>query len=131
MSRPGQFGRWIWLWAACYVVLVSVIAWSMFAARRWAVAELASPAAQSDWQAWREDVKRQQTESAPVRLRVPQSPEPPAAVLLRDYFGVLMTATVVLSSFLFWVVAWLASGAVAAKTADKQTPTHAGREAGG
>ena len=115
MSRPRQFGRWIWLWAACYVVLVGLIAWSMFAARRWAMAELASPAAQGDWQAWREDVKRQQTESAPVRLRVPKSPEPPAEVLLRDYFGVLMTGALVLSSFLFWVVAWFASGALTAK----------------
>ena len=77
-----------------------------------------------------EDVKRQQTESAPVRLRVPKSPEPPAAVLLRDYFGVLITGVVVLSSFLFWVVVWLASGALATSAADKQTRTHAGGETG-
>lgn len=115
MSHPRQFGRWIWLWAACYVVLVGLIAWSMLAARRWAMAELASPAAQGDWQAWREDVQRQQSESAPVRLRVPKSPEPPAEVLLRDYFGVLTTGALVLSSFLFWVVAWFASGALTAK----------------
>jgi len=123
MSRPGQFGRWIWLWLACYFVLMGVIVWSMLAARQWALAELASPQANNDWQAWREDVKRQQTESGPVRLRVPKSPEPPAAVLLRDNFAVLFAGAVVLSSFLFWVVAWFLTGAWTADGADSDKET--------
>lgn len=116
MTRIGHIGRWIWLWVACYVVLLGVVAWSMFAARQWAAAQLASPQAHNDWQAWRDDVKRQQAESGPVRLRVPKSPEPPAAVLLRDNFVVLFVGAIVLSSFLYWVVAWFASGALKAAT---------------
>jgi hypothetical protein len=111
MSRQGQFGRWIWLWAACYVALLGLTVWWLFAARREALREAALPGANLQWEAWREDVRQEQTKPALVQRRVPASDEPPATILLRDYFGVMLAGAVVLSSFLYWVVAWFVTGA--------------------
>lgn len=115
MNRRGGFGRWIWLGAALYAVLVCLVVWSMFAARRWALAELSTPAAIGNWEAWREDVRRQQDEPTSVRRRVPKSPEPPAMVVLRDYFAASLTGAVVLSSVLFWIIAGMTIGVLTAE----------------
>jgi hypothetical protein len=36
--------------------------------------------------------------------------EPPALVLMRDYFEVSLAGALVFSSILFWVVAWFVTG---------------------
>ena len=64
----------------------------------------------ADWQAWREDVRQQQTNPGPVKRRVPKSDEPPALVLMRDYFAVLMVGAVLFSSLLYWIMAWFVTG---------------------
>jgi hypothetical protein len=98
------------VWLACYIVLIGIVVWSLMAARRWALAELATPKAVSAWQKWRDDVRREQTEPSPVRRRVPKSDEPPALVLMRDYFEVCLVGAILFSSVLYWVIAWLVSG---------------------
>jgi hypothetical protein len=118
MPRPRLFGRWIWLWLACYVLLMAAAIWWLVAARGDALAESAAPEGQSDWQTWREDVERQQSEPTPVRRRVPESIEPPAVVLLRDHFGAILAGSLVLTSVLYWVTAWMVSGALAAKSSE-------------
>jgi hypothetical protein len=41
---------------------------------------------------------------------VPQSGEPPALVLMRDYFSVSLIGALVFSTALYWVIAWLVTG---------------------
>lgn len=106
--RPGL---WLWLWMAGYSTLMCAIVMSLVFARRWATAELAKPQSVGDWQAWRADVERQAEQPGTVQRRVPKSAEPPALVLLRDHFGVLLTGAVLFSSLLYWVMAWFLVGA--------------------
>ena len=83
---------------------------AMFEARRWSLAQLGTPKAQSDWQAWREEVRQEQSRPGPVERRVPESSEPPALVMMRDHFAVSMVGAILFSSMLYWVVAWLVMG---------------------
>ena len=102
--------------AAGYVVLMGVVVWSLLSARHWALAELGTPQSIEQWEAWREDVRQQQTERGPVRHRVPKSAEPPALVLMRDYFAVSLIGAVVFTTLLYWVLAWLIIGILGCAT---------------
>ena len=109
IAREGRQGCWWRLGGACYLILLLVIASSLFSARRWALAELATREALGDWETWRQDV-REQAQAAPVHRRVPSSTEPPMLVLLRDHFAVMMSGAILFSSVLFWITAWLMAG---------------------
>jgi len=95
-----------------YALLILLVVWSLISARDWALAELATPRSIEQWQAWREDVREQQTEPGPVRRRVPKSAEPPALVLMRDYFGVSLMGAILFITVLYWVIAWFVMGIV-------------------
>jgi hypothetical protein len=110
MGVSGRFGRWLWLWGIGYAVLMGIVVWSLFAARDWARAELATPESIAAWEAWREDVRAEQGRPTPVQRRVPKSAEPPALVLTRDYFRVSLAGAILFSSALYWVLAWFVSG---------------------
>ncbi len=89
------------------------IAALMLRARSWALDELATPQARTQWQAWRQAVAEDnQAESAAVRRRVPQSTEPPALVLLRDYFAVILGGALFFGTLLFLVTVALFRGAL-------------------
>lgn len=102
--------RW---WIVGYVTLLCIVLVSMFVARDRAIARLSTPKSLADWQAWREDVRRQQDQPAPVERRVPKSGEPPALVLMRDYFAVSLFGAVLFASALYWVMAWFVIGVFA------------------
>jgi hypothetical protein len=97
-------------WLALYALLVITVMWSLFTVRHWALAELAKPKSISDWQAWREDVRDQQSQPGPVKRSVPKSAEPPALVLMRDYFGVSLAGAIIFTTVLYWVIAWFVIG---------------------
>ncbi len=48
------------------------------------LAELAAPAVQADWDAFRDAMREQSDRSGPVQRKVPKSAEPPDLVWLRD-----------------------------------------------
>ena len=96
-----------------YVILMGTVIWSLVAARQWALRELTTRQSVRDWQAWRADVRRQQTEPGPVRLRVPKSAEPPALVLMRDYFAVCVVGALLFVTLLYWISAWFVAGIIA------------------
>lgn len=112
MAKERRARRWFWWWVACYALLMAAIVWSLVSARRWALAELATAKSVGDWQAWRNDVRQSQGLPGPVERRVPKSIEPPALVLMRDYFGVSLAGAVLFGTVLFWVVVWFVTGAV-------------------
>jgi hypothetical protein len=95
---------------AGYLLLIGIIIWSVMAARHWAFTELATPEASREWETWREDERRQETQTGPVRRRVPKSAEPPALVLMRDYFAVSLVGAVTFMTLLYWVIAWFVWG---------------------
>jgi hypothetical protein len=106
--------RWPWVSGIGYVLLLAAVLWALLAAREWALTVAASPQSLREWQAWRQDVEQQRTERVPVQRRVPKSIEPPALVLMRDYFAVCLVGAIVFSSLLYWVVAWFIHGISAA-----------------
>jgi hypothetical protein len=109
MLNPSSFRRWL-PWCIVYVlVLVAAVA-AMRKARDWAVVRLSTPKSIADWQAWRDDVQRQQGQTGPVQRRVPKSAEPPALVMMRDHFGVSLAGVVLFGTILYWVVAWFVLG---------------------
>jgi hypothetical protein len=63
------------------------------------------------WQNWREDEKQRQTNPGSVARSVPKSEEPPALVLMRDYFKVSLAGATFFSSLLYWIMAWFVTGA--------------------
>ena len=102
--------RWLRWWIAGYAAMLGVVTWSMFVARDQAIERLSTPQSVAHWQAWREDVRQQQTEPGPVQRRVPKSGEPPALVLMRDYFAISLLGAILFSTALYWVIAWFVIG---------------------
>jgi hypothetical protein len=91
-------------------MLIGGIAITMLWTRESKIRELSSPQSLADWRTWREDVRQQLTQGGPVERRMPKSEEPPALVLWRDYFGVIVAGAVLFTSVLCWVIAWFVMG---------------------
>ena len=108
-----QLVLWRSKWTLVYAVFILAIVALVFGARRWAMRELSTSQARQRWSAWREDVKQQRDPQAPsVHRRVPRSAEPPALVLMRDYFVVCLMAAIGFCSLLFGITVWLLAGAI-------------------
>ena len=73
---------------------------------------MSSPKSISDWKKWREEQLRSGVEAH----RVPKSYEPPALVLMRDHFAILVAGALLFSSLLYWVIAWFITGMVKTET---------------
>jgi hypothetical protein len=110
MNSPEQTAHWWRWWMVGYIVLVCAVVGTMLWLRQSAVPDLSSPRSISDWQAWQKDVREQQTKPGPVERRVPKSNEPPALVLMRDFFAVIMVGALLFSSLLYWIMAWFVTG---------------------
>jgi hypothetical protein len=110
MDSPQPVVHWWRWWTLGYVVLVCVVVGTMLWLRQSAVPDWSSPKSVSDWQAWQQDVREQQAKHGPVERRVPKSDEPPALVLMRDFFAVMMVGALLFSSLLYWIMAWFVTG---------------------
>ena len=99
-------------WLAAYVAVIALVVGGVSYMRIVAMAVYGTPQAQSEWDTWREDVKGLEQQPYPVKRRVPKSAEPPALVLMRDYFGVCLTIAIVLSTVLFGTFMVLVRGAM-------------------
>ena len=107
--------KWLW-WGISYAALAVAVAGAMFWVRQRVVTQSATPESIADWQSWRDDVSRQQENPGPVQRRVPKSDEPPALVLMRDYFGVSLVGAVFFTSLLYAVGSWFVAGALSSST---------------
>jgi hypothetical protein len=109
LAKPRSRLAW---WISGYAVLVIGLVTTMLWQRQKVLLEYSTPAALAEWAAWRTDVEKEQANPGPVTRRVPKSVEPPALVLMRDYFGISLTGAVFFTSILYWIVAWFVSGAL-------------------
>jgi len=57
-------------------------------------------------------VTNQQTNPGPVKRDNTKSEVPPALVLMRDYFVVSLVGATFFTSLLYWIMAWLVTGAI-------------------
>jgi hypothetical protein len=67
--------------------------------------------AQAEWNTWREDATKMAEQPSVVKRRAPKSAQPPALVLMRDYFAVCLGGALVLSTVLFGTFMMLVRGA--------------------
>jgi hypothetical protein len=104
-ARPGFWAnrKANWLWLAAYLACVAAVVLLMREARRSTLEALSTPQAKAEWQAWRES-EPNTTDQGPVKRRAPSSSEPPALVLLRDHYGVMLAGAVLFGSLLFAAV---------------------------
>ncbi|HEX3601685.1 MAG TPA: hypothetical protein VHU84_16145 [Lacipirellulaceae bacterium] len=103
---------WLFAWMIGYVALATIVVGSMLWERHAVLQDFGTPEAIANWRAWRGDVAEHQAEPGPVQRQVPKSDEPPALVLMRDYFKVSMVGAVFFTSLLYWIMAWFISGAL-------------------
>jgi len=99
-------------WIIGYLGLMILIIAALFHYRQVAVAALASPAAQADWQAWKQaEEDRSRDPDALVRRKPPRSDEPPHLVLLRDHFPAVLGSLLLITSFFYGFLALTLRGA--------------------
>jgi hypothetical protein len=103
----------LWL-AAVAAPPVALVAW-----RDRRLAEVASPEAQAEWDAFRADMRRQSGRDGPVQRKVPRSAEPPELVWLRDYLFLAIAAWITLVGVLGGFLAAMALGLARAASAAK------------
>jgi len=89
------------IWLVCYFAMINGIVVSLVRVRERVLTEMSTPEARQKWQDWREEARRQTTGEGPVQRRMPSSPEPPALVLMRDRFAMVVTAGIVFSTVFF------------------------------
>lgn len=106
-AKPRNRLAW---WISGYAVLVVGIVAVMFWQQQKVMREYSTQAALAAWNVWCEDVQKEQANPGPVTRRVPKSIEPPALVLMRDYFGVSLVGAVFFTSILFWIIVWFVAG---------------------
>jgi hypothetical protein len=104
--------KYLLITATVYAIVLSALVWSLFVLRQSVLSNFSSIDARGDWQTWRSDVEHEQQQPQTVARRVPKSAEPPALVLMRDYFVTCLVGTVLFVSLLYWVFAALAIGAI-------------------
>ncbi len=103
--------RWTWqngIWLAVYLGWMAFVVVYLLQFRQQQIAEFSTAQSQQDWQVWRNDPV--QNAAAPVQRRPPKSAEPPALLLLRDHFDVVMAAAVVFGTALFGMLMFAVRG---------------------
>lgn len=87
-------------WLVAYLAMIIFIVAGLRNYRASAVTHFSTESATSKWQNWRAAAK-EIGERGPVEREAPQSPEPPALVLMRDHFAACLGISLLLSSCLF------------------------------
>lgn len=129
-TDPSGRGRWVRRTTTAFLVAWCVaLVGPPLALLRWRearLAELADPAAQANWDVFRDDMRRQSGREGPVQRKVPRSAEPPERVWLRDYIGLAITAWVTLTGVLGGFLGLTLRGLI-----DARPPPAGERPAGG
>jgi len=94
-----------------YLAFVALPPLGLSMVRERLLAWQSSPAAQQEWDRFRDAMREESTGEGPVKRKVPKSAEPPLKVWLRDYFALAIGAWVLFGSVVFLVTGMLARGA--------------------
>jgi hypothetical protein len=97
-------------WTAGYILMMSAVTVGMAIWRQNTLADMATPEAQSAWNDWRNKAAEQSGTAGPVQRTIPKSPQPPALILMRDYFVACLIGVIVPLSALYAFIAWVACG---------------------
>jgi hypothetical protein len=108
--------------AAYLIMLVSVIV-LVVQARSTTLRDMDTPEAHAQWQRWRE-AEPNQSASGPVLRRPPSATEPPALLLMRDHFAVVMSGSVIFSSLLFAAIMMAVRGVFSTRRGGRTTSEH-------
>lgn len=117
---------------ACWLVVVIAPPVMLARVRGTWLEDLDRPQRQTEWDAFRTDMRRQSGRDGPVQRKVPKSAEPPARVWLRDYFPLAVAAWMLFAGvlggvFCLFVVGTLTGrGAVAGESATGRRPADGG-----
>jgi hypothetical protein len=104
------------VWLLAYFAVIGLVLGGVVYGRRQALKVYGSSAAQAEWDEWRADAKKMAEQPSSVKRRVPKSAEPPALVLMRDYFAVCLAGALLLSTVLFGTFMVLVRGAFASSS---------------
>jgi hypothetical protein len=115
-EQPPNPLRFNLAWLVVYVALMALVIAGVIYGRNRAMEIYGSTTAQAEWDAWRDDAKRMAEQPSPVKRRVPGSAEPPALVLMRDYFAVCLIGALLLSTVLFGTFMVFIRGALSQRT---------------
>lgn len=99
------------VWLAMYLVWMALLVGGLAWGRQAALRAYSGAEAKQQWEEFRRDMARL-SQQGPVERRQPASAEPPALVLMRDYFAVCLAATLVFGSLLFVMLAGAVRGAL-------------------
>lgn len=99
-------------WLLAYLAVMTALVVALVVARRRTMAALTTPEARQQWRAWKDQTVLQKNSGGPVERRPVVSDEPPALILLRDRFPTIVASSVLICSFLFAFLAFVAQGAL-------------------
>jgi hypothetical protein len=100
---------------ASLVLVVGGVIAGMFYLREQAIATYGTPAALEEWGEWRSAAATQAAEQRPVERKIPKSAEPPALVLMRDYFPACTAAAAAAAAGCYFVFAFLLRGVLGSR----------------
>lgn len=119
--RQFRSRRGLYLLLAGWGAIIVAIVGGMLLVRDRTITVMDTPEAQAEWDAWRASEVNQR-EDLPVKRRPPKSAEPPALVLMRDHFPVLLGAAVVFGSLLYGALAFAVRGSLQTGKSEFGTP---------
>ena len=99
--------------------------WGMRFARQRVIDSLGSPEALAQWRAFAEETRKEPAPGQAVARRPVKSDEPPALVLMRDYFTAIAGTSLLIGSFVYAFLAFLVLGSWQARA------ERAGRDSAG
>ena len=114
------------IWLLMYVAMLAAVIGGMVHMRGVAMEVYGTREAQSEWDAWRDDAQKMADDPSVVQRRAPKSVQPPALVLMRDYFAVCLGGAIVLSSVLFGTFMVLVRGAMQSRVGSAHLSKHGG-----
>jgi hypothetical protein len=83
-----------------------ILCWGLaFVAAKWArevtLTTYGTAAASDEWESWRTQAALQNEAAGPVKRHVPNSAEPPALILMRDYFPTMVVTSLVCGTLVY------------------------------
>jgi len=103
--------RWGVVLILLYTLWLAGIVAGLVYSRQSALARLSQPQAQRQWDAWRDDVRRNRVDKQGVTRRIPKSDQPACLVLMRDHFAAMLIGAIVFGTLLFAVTSFFALAA--------------------